>query len=380
MYVPFFKPNISQKAIENVTDALYSGWLTTGKYTSEFEKAFSTYKNGSHCVGVTSCTAALHLAMIALNLPKGSEVIVPTLTFPSTATMALHCGLNVVFAEINPKTLTISPNDVEKKITSRTKAIIAVHIAGNMCDMHALQDLAKKHSLYLIEDCAHAIESEYQGIPSGTIGDIGAFSFYATKNLTTAEGGMLTTKNPEIAHKVKLLRSHGVDKEIWKRRESIAYQQYDVLLAGFKYNMFDIQAAIGIAELENLPQNYQKRKILYQNYVKAFENDPRFELVSQQPNSKHAYHLFILKLNTAQIPYTRDVIMQKMKEKGVETSVHFFPVPLYTYYRTEFGYNQTQFPVSYQTYLQLLSLPLYPDLSMEAQKYVIQTLRDVISC
>lgn len=363
--------------MQNVTDALKSGWLTTGKYTAEFENAFSAYKNGIYCTGLTSCSAALHLAMIALDLPKGSEIIVPTLTFPSTATMALHCGLKVVFAEINPNTLTICPKDTERKITPNTKAIVAVHIAGNMCNMHALQELAKKYNLYLIEDCAHAIESEYQGIPSGTIGVIGAFSFYATKNLTTAEGGMLTTKNPEIAHKVKLLRSHGVDKEIWKRRESIAYQQYDVLMAGFKYNMFDIQAAIGLGELENIQVNYEKRKKLYENYVQAFSNDPRFNLVLQEPNSKHAYHLFILKLNTDILPYTRDEIMQKLKEKGVETSVHFFPVPLYTYYKNTFGYTAEDFPVSYQTYLQLISLPLYPDLSEAQQKYVIDTLYSI---
>jgi dTDP-4-amino-4,6-dideoxygalactose transaminase len=292
--------------------------------------------------------------------------------------MALHCGLKVVFAEINQETLTICPRDVEKKITPHTKVIIPVHVAGNMCNMHALQELAQKYNLYLIEDCAHAIESEYKGIPSGTLGDIGTFSFYATKNLTTAEGGMLVTKNPEMAHKVKLLRSHGVDKEIWKRRESIAYQQYDVLMAGFKYNMFDIQAAIGLGEMENMHSNYEKRKNLYNNYVQAFSNDSRFELIKQEPHTKHAYHLFILKLNTSVLPYTRDEIMQKMKEKGVETSVHFFPVPLYTYYRNTFGYTAEQFSVSYHTYLQLISLPLYPELSETQQKYVMDTLYSVI--
>lgn len=378
MQVPFFKTNISQKAIENVTDALHSGWLTTGKYTASFEKVFSDYKNGLYSIGLTSCSAALHLAMIALGLPKGSEVIVPALTFPSTATMALHCGLKVVFAEIDPLTLTICPEDTARKITPYTKAIIAVHIAGNMCDMHALQNLAQQYGLYLIEDCAHAIESEYHGVPSGTVGDIGAFSFYATKNLTTAEGGMLITKNADIAGKVRLLRSHGVDKEIWKRKDSTAYQQYDVLMAGFKYNMFDIQAAIGIAEMEGIENNYQKRKLLYQNYIQAFESDPRFELIQQQPESKHAYHLFILKINTSILPYTRDAIMQKLKEKGVETSVHFFPVPLYTYYQNTFGYTAEQFPVSYKTYLQLISLPLYPELSAEQQEYVIDMLYAVV--
>jgi len=378
MHVPFFKPNISKESLQNVNDALTSGWLTTGKFTSAFENAFSAYKNNIPSVGVTSCTAALHLAMIALEIPKGSEVIVPTLTFPSTATMALHCGLNVVFAEIDPQTLTICPKDVEKKITPNTKAIIPVHVAGNMCDMDALRHLAQKYNLYIIEDCAHAIESEYQGMPSGTIGEVGAFSFYATKNLTTAEGGMMITKNADLAHKVKLLRSHGVDREIWKRRESIAYQQYDVLMAGFKYNMFDIQAAIGVAELQHLEENYQKRKKLYQNYVHAFAGDPRFELIEHQPNSKHAYHLFILKLNTSVIPHTRDAIMQKLKEKGVETSVHFFPVPLYTYYKNTFGYTAEQFPVSYRTYLRLISLPLYPALSEEEQEYVVNALFSVV--
>lgn len=378
MKVPFFKPSLSDEAIQNIEEAIKSGWLTTGKYTSSFEHAFSEYKNGVYSIGLTSCTASLHLAMIALDIPKNAEVIVPTLTFPSTATMALHCGLKVVFAEIDPNTLTISTEDIEQKITPNTKAIIPVHIAGNMCNMQVLQHLANKYNLYLIEDCAHALESEYQGIPSGTIGDIGAFSFYATKNLTTAEGGMLITKNPEIANKVKLLRSHGIDKEIWKRRESLAYQQYDVLMAGFKYNMFDIQAAIGMAELNYLEENYQKRKILYQNYVSAFENDERFELIEQQPNSKHAYHLFILKLNISILPYSRDEVMQKMKEKGVETSVHFFPVPLYTFYKTQFGYTAEQFPISYQTYLQLISLPLYPSLSTQEQEHVIDTLFSVL--
>ncbi|MCS7028925.1 MAG: DegT/DnrJ/EryC1/StrS family aminotransferase [Bacteroidia bacterium] len=379
MYVPFFKPNISDKVIENVTDALKSGWLTTGKYTQEFEQAFSQYKNGAYCVGLTSCTAALHLAMIALDLPKEAEVIVPTLTFPSTATMALHSGLRVVFAEIDPNTLTICPQDVERKITPKTKAIIAVHLAGNMCDMQALTDIAQKHDLLLIEDCAHAIESTYQGYTSGTIGDVGAFSFYATKNLTTAEGGMLVTKNAELAYKVRLLRSHGIDKEIWKRRQSTAYQQYDVLYPGFKYNMFDLQAAMGIAQLQSLSQNYLKRKALYENYVKAFCDDSRFELVSIQPNSTHAYHLFILKLNLEVIPYTRDMLMFKLKERGIETSVHFFPVPLYSYYKQTFGYTEKDFAVSYQTYLRLISLPLYPDLSVEAQQYVIDTLKAILS-
>ncbi|MDW8347814.1 MAG: DegT/DnrJ/EryC1/StrS family aminotransferase [Bacteroidia bacterium] len=368
---------MSNKAIDNVTDAIRSGWLTTGKYTQTFEDTFSAYKKGIYSIGLTSCTAALHLAMIALELPKGSEVIVPTLTFPSTATMALHSGLKVVFADIDPDTLTLSPDEVKRKITPHTKVIIAVHIAGNMCNMQSLQEIAEKHNLFLIEDCAHALESTYQGRDSGSIGDVGAFSFYATKNLTTAEGGMLTTKNPQIAHKVKLLRSHGIDKEIWKRRQSTAYQQYDVLYPGFKYNMFDIQAAIGIAEMENISLNHEKRKILYQNYENAFAQDPRFELVKIQPNSTHAYHLFILKLNLDAIPCTRDMLMFKLKERGIETSVHFFPVPLYSYYKQTFGYTEQDFMISYQTYLRLISLPLYPDLSLEAQEYVIQTLKEL---
>ena len=287
-FIVFGQPLIEKDEIDDVVDSLEKGWLGTGPKVAQFEKNFSIYKNVPYAVALNSCTAGLHLCCVALNLIPGDEVITTAMTFCATVNAIIHSGATPVIVDIDPNTWNIDPVEIEKKITSKTKAIIPVHFAGRACEMDSIVAIAKKYNLHIIEDCAHAIETEYKGKKAGTFGDFGVFSFYATKNISTGEGGMVIGSNEEMISHIKRLALHGMSKDAWKRFSDEGFKHYYVEEAGFKYNMMDIQAAIGIHQLEKINKMAEKRAAIWNMYMEAFKDLPIGLPASIEPNTKHA--------------------------------------------------------------------------------------------
>ncbi|MEL6500677.1 MAG: DegT/DnrJ/EryC1/StrS family aminotransferase, partial [Cyanobacteria bacterium J06623_1] len=291
-FLVFGSPTIENDEIQEVVASLKSGWLGTGPKVMRFQADFAAYKNVEQAIAVNSCTAALHLSLVSANLQPGDEVITTPLTFCATVNSILHSGATPVLADINPLTMNIDPEQVRAKITPRTRAIIPVHFAGRPCDMDALEAIAQQHQLILIEDCAHAIETEYKGRKAGTFGNFGCFSFYVTKNITTGEGGMVIARRPEDAERLKVLALHGMSKDAWKRFSDDGYVHYQVVEPGFKYNMMDLQAAIGIHQLKRIKGYWQRRQEIWQQYNEAFADLPLTLPAPPEPDTVHGYHLY----------------------------------------------------------------------------------------
>jgi dTDP-4-amino-4,6-dideoxygalactose transaminase len=364
-FLVFGSPLIEQPEIDEVAAAMKSGWLGTGPKVKRFEEMFSAYKESKFAMALNSCTAGLHLSMLAIGIKPGDEVIVPTMTFAATANAVIHAGGRPVFADCERETMNIDPADIERKITRRTRAIIPVHFAGRPCNMDAIMAIARKNKLKVIEDCAHAIESEYHGRKTGTFGALGCFSFYVTKNIVTGEGGMVITDQQKYADTIKVLGLHGMSKDAWKRFGDSGYKHYQVVYAGFKYNMMDIQAAIGIHQLPRIEKYWQRRKEIWNTYNEAFKDLPAFIPSPAEPHTKHAFHLYTLLLDIDQLKISRDEFLMRMTKNNIGIGVHYVALHLQPYYRKNFGYKKGDFPNAEWISGRTVSLPLSAKLSNE---------------
>ena len=375
--VPFHKPYIDEREIEKVSEVLKKGWLTYGQTSVEFEKKFASFVNAPYAVAVNSCTACLHLALRAIGLTSKDEVIVPTTTFVATAEVVRYFGAKPIFVDIERDTHLIDVSKIEEAITPRTKAIIPVHFSGQPADLDEIKALADRYGLYVIEDAAHALPATYKGKTIGSIGDITCFSFYATKTLATGEGGMGTTANEEFAEKMQILRLHGISKDAWKRYSDRGHWYYDVVDLGYKYNITDIQSALGLVQLEKQGEMLEKRKHIAERYNRAFEE--REELITYRVKSDRttAWHLYPLKLNLESLKIDRDTFIELLKERGIGTSVHFIPLYRFTYYKN-LGYSGENYPNSEWVFEREISLPIYPGMTDKEVDYVIETVIDLV--
>lgn len=371
--INFHKASIGSKEIMAVKDVLKSGWLTMGNRTVQFENNFAQYVGSSYSISVSSCTAALHLALAAIGLKEGDEVIVPDMTFTATAEVVTYFKAKPVIVDVREDDLLIDPKEIEKKITKKTKAIIPVHYGGQPCDMEEILDIAKKNKLFVIEDSAHCLPAKYKGKNIGTISDITCFSFYATKTITTGEGGMCTTENREWAEKIKILRLHGISKDAWKRYSKEGSWMYDVIEAGFKYNLTDIQAALGIEQLKRADIFYEKRKKIALKYIEAFKDLEGLNTIKLHSDRTNSWHLFPIFLNLKYLKISRDEFIEKLKEKGIGTSVHFIPLHRHTYYK-KMEFSSGNFKNSERAFKKIVSLPIYPSLSRVELNYIIETI------
>lgn len=377
-FLVFGSPAIEQSEIQEVVATMNSGWLGTGPKVAKFEEDFKQYKGADYAVAVNSCTAAIHLSILAAGVKPGDEIITTPLTFCATVNAILHAGATPVLADVNPITMNIDPQEVRKKITSRTKVILPVHFAGRSCDMDALCSLVADHELKMIEDCAHGIETEYKGKKAGTFGDFGSFSFYVTKNIVTGEGGMILTRQQTYANRLKTLALHGMSKDAWKRFGDGGYKHYYVEECGYKYNMMDLQAAIGIHQLSRIEKSWLRREDIWHRYVEAFRDLPIGLPAKPEPNTRHAYHLFTILIDEAKAGISRDEFLNAMNDRNIGVGVHYLSIPEHPYYQNNFGWQPEDYPHAMRIGRQTVSLPLSAKLTDRDVKDVIFTVRQII--
>lgn len=379
-FLIFGAPLIEQDEIDEVVACMESAWLGTGPRVARFEKEFAEYEGikPSQVAAVNSCTAALHVSMVAANLPSGSEVITTPLTFCATVNAIIHAGLTPVMADVDPHTQNISPAAIAAAITPRTRAILPVHFAGRPCEMDPITEIAAKHDLILIEDCAHAIETEYHGRKAGSFGDFGCFSFYATKNVVTGEGGMIIGRDEEHIARAKILALHGMSKDAWHRFGDKGYRHYQVVEAGFKYNMMDLQAAIGIHQLARVTRNWTRRQAIWARYMEAFASTPLGLPARVADQTRHAFHLFTIMVDEARCGISRDEFLDAMNRRRIGTGVHYLAVPEHPYYQERLGWRPEQWPAAMALGRQTVSLPLSPALTDANVERVIDAVKGIL--
>jgi dTDP-4-amino-4,6-dideoxygalactose transaminase len=377
-FLPFAMPDIGEAEAESVVETLRSGWLTTGPKAHRFEADFAEYVGCQHAVAVNSATAALHLALSAVGLEEGDEVLVPTMTFAATAEVVLYFKARPVLVDCRPETLNLDPDQLEKAITARTKAIMPVHIAGQACDMDRILEIASDYDLRVIEDAAHALPARYREKMIGTLGDITCFSFYATKTITTGEGGMAVTENPEWADRMRIMGLHGISKDAWKRYTAEGSWYYEILYPGFKYNLTDIAAAIGIEQLKKCTHFWQVRQRYAMLYNEGFQDVPAIITPYVAPEVQHAWHLYVIQLDLERLRIGRNEFIALLKQEGIGTSVHFIPLHLHPYYRDTFGYGPADFPHASFAFERIVSLPIYPKMTDADVQRVIDTVRGLV--
>jgi dTDP-4-amino-4,6-dideoxygalactose transaminase len=376
--IPFHAASVGDDEARAAADVIRSGWLTMGPKTIEFEQNFASYVGARHAIGVSSCTAALHLSLDAVGLQPGDEVLVPTTTFTATAEVVVYFKAIPVLVDVDPITLCIDPEEARKKVTNRTRAILPVHFAGQPCDMDRIQQLAASHSLHVVEDAAHSLPASFRGTPVGAISQLTAFSFYATKTLTTGEGGMVTTDDDELAARMKMMRIHGIGRDAWKRYSSEGSWYYEVLNAGFKYNLTDIQSAIGIVQLNKCTEMCSLRARIARQYTEAFSHCEAIQTPTVLADRESAWHLYVLRLHLDRLTIGRSEIVERLKQRGVGTSVHFIPLHMHPYYRDAYHYCHESFPVALREYYRSFSLPIYPSMSLDQVAYVIEQVSEVV--
>ncbi len=370
-FLVFGSPRLGDEEIQEVVASMKSGWLGTGPKVARFENEFKAYRGAAHAQAVNSCTAALHLSLLAAGLKPGDEVITTALTFCATVNAIIHSGATPVLVDVDPATMNMDPERVRAKITSKTKAIVPVHFAGRPCDMDALCGLAEKHGLTIIEDCAHAIESEYKGRKTGTFGAFGCFSFYVTKNIVTGEGGMVLARDAAHAGRIKTLALHGMSQDAWKRFSDEGYKHYQVVEAGFKYNMMDLQAAIGIHQLARIEEFWLARKKVWAEYMSAFSRLPLGLPSPEEPGTRHAYHLFTVLVDEAKTGVSRDAFLSRMNGENVGVGVHYLSIPEHPYYQKTFGWKPEDYPHAMRIGRQTVSLPISAKLTEEDRRDVV---------
>ncbi|HEY8156671.1 MAG TPA: DegT/DnrJ/EryC1/StrS family aminotransferase [Myxococcota bacterium] len=362
-FLVFGAPALEEAEIAEVVATLRSGWLGTGPKVHRFEEDFKRYQQAEHAVAVSSCTAALHLSLLASGLAPGDEVITTPLTFCATVNAIIHAGAKPVLADVDPATMNIDPDRVQEKITPRTRALVPVHFAGRPCRMDRLMEIAASRQLQVIEDCAHAIEARYRGRPAGSFGAFGCFSFYVTKNVITGEGGMVLARREADAARIMMLALHGMSRDAWRRFSDDGYKHYAVLEAGFKYNMMDLQAAIGIHQLGRVEENLKHRQRIWRRYDQAFEALPVVRPAPPEPDTRHALHLYTLLIDEQRTGVSRDAFLEAMTRQNIGIGVHYLSIPEHPYYRETFGWKPDDTPHATRIGRQTVSLPLSPKLS-----------------
>jgi len=370
--VPFFVPWISEEDKKAVMQALNSRWLTGGPRTKEFEELFTRYTRSKYSVAVNSCTAALHLAMRALNIGSGDEVIVPVLTFAATANAALFVGAKPIFADIDEKAFNISPREIEQKITEKTKAVIVVHYGGQPCDMKEIMEIAEDHNIEVVEDCAHALGALYRGKNAGTFGAVGCFSFYPTKIITTIEGGMATTEDEQTANKMRVLRDHGMTKTAFDREDKASWY-YDVVDLGYNYRMNEVQAVLGIVQLKRIDDINEKRCAAAKYYTKRLSDIEGIITPYEAEDRTHLYHLYVIRVLQEKFGVNRDELFRNLSASGIGTSVHYTPLHQLTFYKKLCSGKQS-FPVAERVSKEILSLPLFPTMSKSQIDFVAEEI------
>jgi len=376
--IPFFKPSIGEDEIQEVVQTLRSGWLTTGPRVKQFETQFAEHAAAAHAVAVSSCTSALHLALEAVGVTAGDEVLIPTLTFASTGEIVVHLGARPVLLDCQADTFNIDPEKIQEKITPRTKAIIPVHYGGQPCEMDRILKIARDHGLKVIEDAAHAIPSRYGDQVVGSIGDITCFSFYANKTLTTGEGGMITTDNDDYADRMRIMSLHGISRDAWKRFSAEGSWYYEILAPGYKFNMTDMAAALGIHQLARCDELWKARSRIAKRYDAALADLPEITTPFVELNIQHSRHLYVIQLELDKLRIDRNRFIEELNGAGVGTSVHYTPLHMHPYYRDTFGYQPDDLPVATSVYGRIISLPIYPGMTDEQIDYVTATVRQIV--
>jgi dTDP-4-amino-4,6-dideoxygalactose transaminase len=377
-FLVFGAPLIEEAEIGEVVASLRSGWLGTGPKVECFERDFARYLGVDHTVAVNSGTAALHLSILAAGVGPGDEVITTALTFCATVNAIIHSGATPVLVDVDPATLNMDPDQVRKRLTPRTRAIVPVHFAGRPCDMDAISEIASSRGLAVIEDCAHAIETEYHGRRAGTFGDFGCFSFYVTKNLVTGEGGMVVARNPEDAVRIKVLALHGMSQDAWKRFGDAGFKHYQVIECGFKYNMMDIQAALGLHQLARVDALWPRRQELWQRYSSAFADLPVGRPAEPEPGTRHAYHLYTIMVDPEHTGIERDAFLDAMTAHRIGVGVHYLSIPEHPYYQQTFGWKPTDYPHAMRIGRETVSLPLSAKLNDADAQDVIAAVRTIV--
>ena len=408
-YLPFARPDIDGSELAEIQEALQSGWITTGPKTKQFEAAFADYVGARNAIAVNSCTAAMHLALEAIGLEQGDCVLTSPFTFASTAEVIRYFHAEPAFVDIDSRTLNLDPDRVAQRVESlrqngqsELKAIIPVHIGGNPCDMDAINQLALENDLIVIEDAAHALPSKYNGhmigasSPSSVLhsplstlhspssilrppSSLTCFSFYATKSLTTGEGGMITTDSDDWAERCRVMSLHGISKDAWKRYTAEGSWYYEIVAPGYKYNLTDIAAAMGLAQLRKVDRMWSRRKEIARAYTSAFEHYPELQPPAEPPpDGQHAWHLYSLRLNLERLSIDRARFIEQLKRRNIGVSVHFIPLHLHPYYRRTYGYQPEDFPVAYREYQRVISLPIYSKMTERDVADVIAAVEDVV--
>jgi dTDP-4-amino-4,6-dideoxygalactose transaminase len=377
-WLPFHRPCIEEDEIAEVVDTLRGGWLTTGPRTRRFEREFAEYVGAKHAVAVNSATAAMHLALEAIGLRPGDEVIVPAYTFTATAEVVLYFGARPVIVDVEPSAMTIDPAAAEAAVTERTRAIMPVDLAGVPCEYDALRDLARRHNLVLIADSAHALPTRYKDELVGTIADLTAFSFYVTKPLATGEGGMLVTDDEQWAERAQIMSLHGISHDAWKRYTAEGSWYYEVVASGFKYNLTDVAAALGLRQLTKQDRFLAERLSIAERYHAAFGQMAELEVPRPADHVESSWHLYLLKLNLEHLSADRAEVIRALHAENIGTSVHFIPLHLHPSYRERYGYTPDSFPVAYQEYRRVISLPIFPGMTDSDVGDVIGAVQKVV--
>jgi dTDP-4-amino-4,6-dideoxygalactose transaminase len=380
-FLVFGSPLITSAEIEEVIASMRSGWLGTGPKVARFEQDFANYKGikSNLTAAVNSCTAALHVSLIAAGIGPGDEVITTPMTFAATVNAIIHSGATPMLADVDPVSMNIDPAQIEACITSKTRAILPVHMSGRPCDMGAIMQIANQHNLLVIEDCAHAIETEYHGQQAGTFGDFGCFSFYVTKNVVTGEGGMIVAQKEEDIARAKTLALHGMSKDAWRRFSDSGYKHYYIVECGFKYNMMDLQAAIGLHQLAKIEENWQRRRAIWQTYQQVFADLPVIRPAEAEANTRHAYHLYTLLIDETRCGISRDQFLEAITAHKIGVGVHYLSIPEHPYYQERFGWRPEDYPHAMQIGRQTVSLPLSPKLSNSDVEDVITAVTQIIA-
>ena len=376
-YLPFASPDLDKTELSEIEDALRSGWLTTGPKTHQFEQEFAAALGVRHAVAVNSCTAAMHLALEAIGLNRGDEVITTPYTFAATAEVIRYFDARPVFVDIDPQTFNIDPGLVEKAVTRKTKAILPVHVAGLPSDLSRIYEVGRKNNLAVIEDAAHSFPSKYNGRWIGSIGDISCFSFYATKPITTGEGGMICTNNDAWAERCRLMSLHGISKDAWKRYSQEGSWYYEVVAPGYKYNMTDVAAAMGLAQLKKANGMLARRATIAKAYSAALNRVPQLQVPHDDAAHQHSWHLYMLRLNLETLTIDRGRLIEELKNRNIGASVHFIPLHIHPYYRDLYGYKPDDFPVAHREYLREISLPIYSKMTDGDVRDVIEAVKEV---
>ena len=376
-FLPFAAPLLGDEEIEEVVHCLRSGWLTTGHKVKQFEREFGEFIGAKHALAVNSCTAALHLALEAVGVGPGDEVITTPMTFTATAAVIEHLGARPVFADCAAETLNIDPAEIQRRLSPRTKAILPVHFAGQACDMDAIAEVARGAGVPVIEDAAHAIPTRYKGRMIGTLSDVTCFSFYATQNVTTGEGGMVATDRDDIAERMRLMHLHGMSKDAWKRYTQNGSWSYEILAPGFKYNLTDIAAAIGIHQLRKCQAFHRRRLTIADAYDAAFADLPGISIPRVEDRESHGWHLYVIQVDPERLTIGRDAFIDRLIARNIGVSVHFIPLHVHPYYRERYALRPQDFPNAWTAYERIVSLPIYAKMTDDDVRHVIDAVRGI---